>query len=589
VAAVPGRGFVRVPSAAAALARSPLLVVAVLAVLPRLGRLGASLWNDETFSTHLRLGFSRDTFAWMAYDTHPPLYNVIMLLWVSVFGDSAVSIRMLPLLCSAASVFYAGRVATWLLGSAGGLLAATLLALSGASVFYAHEARSYSFIILLFLVLADSVLRYHARGDEGGLRRVTVFSVLCAMSHVYAFLFVVCLWVLLLFTARTPQAVRGVSRAALVPPAVAAPFYFLIALMVLFTREHQYLWQGMTESFRPRDAGALLSFYLFGYGGLNTLPLAQVLAAALFVAGVVAALRRGSARDTPEVGVASAGFAAPWLPRLFAAAVACGLVLSAAALTAPGWLPVARIQAMVGANKHPDLVAALPQLLSRTGALYLAAYVALLTVWVALGPPERPRPLGRLVGRLAGGSRPLLEPAQIVVALPFFAIVLVVAISTLRPTFNSRYMLPLLPFGLVTMAVALWRVSAPRLRAVLVSLVVVSQAASLFAQQEAYALLKPDYRGALEYASRIGRPVTGTAVWELENLSRYYAGRGEVGPVRVLSRPESAAVDGVLVFVPAAYPLDAPHLAELRERVRAGTRREVSFQGLTLYELEGRR
>ena len=44
----------------------------------------------------------------MAYDTHPPLYSLLMLLWTRAFGDSERSIRMFPLLCSVASVLLIG-------------------------------------------------------------------------------------------------------------------------------------------------------------------------------------------------------------------------------------------------------------------------------------------------------------------------------------------------------------------------------------------------------------------------------------------------------------------------------------------------
>lgn len=186
-----------------------LLGLSVLAVLPRLTHLGSSLWNDESFSTHVWLGFSRQTLAWMAYDTHPPLYHLVMLLWVSVFGDSALSIRALPLLCSAASVFWMGRVAAYLVGPGGGVLASALLALSGASVFYAQEARSYSLVILLLLLMSESFLRYVRGCDRRALKRLLLCSLLCAVTHVYAFLFVLCFWGLLLLTARTPREAVG--------------------------------------------------------------------------------------------------------------------------------------------------------------------------------------------------------------------------------------------------------------------------------------------------------------------------------------------------------------------------------------------
>jgi hypothetical protein len=560
-----------------------LLLIAVLSVLPRLLHLGDGIWNDEIFSTHVWLEFSRRTFAWMAYDTHPPVYHLLMLFWVSVFGDSPVSIRLLPLVCSAASVYWMGRVAAYLVGPTGGVLAAALLALSGASIFYAQEARSYSLVILLLLLMSESLLRYVRGGESRMLKRLVLFSLLCAVIHVYAFLFVLCFWALVLLTARTPREATALARAAMVVPAVAAPFYFLIALLILFTEKHESLWAGLTYTFTPPDAAALLSFYLFGYRVVDAPFVVHALSALAFLAGVALALKRPlaaveEARDTD--------FAPHWLSRLFRWSVALGLAGSVAAVAAPWWLPRPEtMQAFVGAGKHPDLIAAFPRLVQRTGLLYVLGYGALLGLWVALDRLDRralPVSWAGLKGRVRA---PLLTPPQVLVVLPLVAILVVMAVCYFRPTYNYRYMLGLLPFAVLAMGVALWRLWPGWPRAVLAGLVVAGQAFVLVDERDAYALRKPDYRSALTYVSRLGLPVTGTAMWELDNLSRYYAGRGEIEPVTIVPQPAAGQAASVVVFEPHAYPLDAPHRAELREAVQRRAARKVPFAGLTLYEL----
>lgn len=567
-----------------AAARAPLLLIALLSILLRLSCLDDSLWNDEIFSTHVWLGFSRRTLAWMAYDTHPPTYHVLMLLWISAFGDSAVSIRALPLLCSAASVFWMGRVAAYLVGPRGGLLAAALLALSGASIFYAQEARSYSLVILLLLLMSESLLRYVRGCDGRALKRLLCCSLLCAATHVYAFLFVLCFWALLLLTARTVREAVGLARAALVPPAMAAPFYFLIALVILFTDKHASVLSGVTYAFTLPDAASLVSFYLFGYRGVDAPSVVHVLVAVLFLAGVTVALKRPpAAPDSP----CPADFSPPWLRRLFGWCAAIGLSGSLTASAAPWWLPPSQtLQEFVGAGKHPDLIGALPLLLQRTGFLYVAGYLALIGLWIALGRVEREGSTVPLPPRLRFAARgPVLEPAQVVLVLPLLATVLVLVVCYFRPTYNHRYMLGLLPFAILIVAVALWRLATPWLRALMAALVIAAQAIALTDQDDSYALRKPDYKGALAYAGRQGRPVTGTAMWELENLGRYYVDRGEIEPVTVVAQSEAGQVGHVVVFVPHGYPLDAPHRAGLRELVHRRASRAVSFAGLTLYEL----
>jgi hypothetical protein len=569
---------------AGAAAHGPLLLIALLSILLRLSHLDGGIWNDEIFSTHVWLGFSRRTLAWMAYDSHPPLYHLVMLLWVSVFGDSALSIRALPLLCSAASVFWMGRVAAHLVGPPGGLLAAALLALSGASVFYAQEARSYSLVVLLFLLMSEALLRYVRGRDERALKRLVLCSLLCAATHVYAFLFVLCFWALLLPTARSSREAVGLARATLLQPAVAAPFYFLIVLLIGFTDEYDVLLKDVTSSFTPRDAGALLSFYLFGYPGLDAPSVVHVFSVVLFLGGVGVALKRPL---VAEQEASPTDFSPPWLRRLFAWCAALGLSASLAAAAAPWWLPPSQtLQAFVGPGKHPELVGELPRLLQRTGVLYVAGYVGLIGLWIALDRAGRLGALARLAPRPSVRARgALLDPGQAVVALPLVAILLVMAGCYFRPTYNDRYMLGLLPFAVLTMVVALWRLFASWPRVLLAGLVVAGQAIALTDQADVYALRKPDYRGALAYVSRLGRPVTGTAVWELQNLGTYYADRGEIGPITVLPQREASRVGHLVVFESLAFPLDAPHRAEFREVVRRRATRSVSFAGLTLYEL----
>jgi hypothetical protein len=159
------------------------------------------------------------------------------------------------------------------------------------------------------------------------------------------------------------------------------------------------------------------------------------------------------------------------------------------------------------------------------------------------------------------------------------------AASVVRPTFNSRYLLPMLPLALLAMAAGIWRLRPRALRLAAAAMLVAGQGVSLTGQDQAYALRKPDYKRALQYAGRRGWPATGTAVWELQNLSDYYAGRREIPAVRVVSRPEAMSLPRVLVFVPAAYPLEQPHLRELRERVQARAGRAVAFAGVTVYEV----
>src|SRR6266487_308820 len=93
------------------LPRLPVLLIVGLAIVPRVLRLTASLCYDETFASRLKLSFTPQGFAWIFYDTHPPFYNFLMLLWNHVFGESEISLRMLPLVSSLAAIVLLVRIA----------------------------------------------------------------------------------------------------------------------------------------------------------------------------------------------------------------------------------------------------------------------------------------------------------------------------------------------------------------------------------------------------------------------------------------------------------------------------------------------
>src|SRR5690349_14402381 len=81
--------------------RGALLLAGIvgLAIALRLPRFNKSIWFDETWSTSVKLGSLPDLMGIIRGDLHPPLYSVVMFVWIRVFGESEISIRTLPLLC----------------------------------------------------------------------------------------------------------------------------------------------------------------------------------------------------------------------------------------------------------------------------------------------------------------------------------------------------------------------------------------------------------------------------------------------------------------------------------------------------------
>lgn len=105
--------------------------------------------------------FAKQDFAFLIgegrrIETNPPLYFLILHVWMMLFGDSAMAVRSLSLLAEAASLPVVFRIARGTgLGRGGAWLAASLYLTSAVGARYALMARGYA---LWLLVLAVAVL-----------------------------------------------------------------------------------------------------------------------------------------------------------------------------------------------------------------------------------------------------------------------------------------------------------------------------------------------------------------------------------------------------------------------------------------------
>jgi Dolichyl-phosphate-mannose-protein mannosyltransferase len=158
------------------------------ALVFRLPRLTESLWYDETWSTRVKLGTFAELVSVARSDVHPPLYSTLMFVWIRVFGDSEVSIRIPPLIFGLASIVVAYHLARRLVGVPAAVLVVVMLALSPVHVWYSHEARHYA--LTLFLVLSLALVAKRADEHDRSVRVHFLLCVLAILTHFYAAVFV---------------------------------------------------------------------------------------------------------------------------------------------------------------------------------------------------------------------------------------------------------------------------------------------------------------------------------------------------------------------------------------------------------------
>lgn len=130
----------------------PATLISALTI--RLFSLNQSLWLDEATSTLAAKNFSLHDliFKFAPGDFHPPLYYLLLKIWISVFGSTEVAVRAMSVLFGVATVYMVYRLGKRLFSEQIGQTAAILATVSPLLVYYSQEARMYSLETFLAIV-----------------------------------------------------------------------------------------------------------------------------------------------------------------------------------------------------------------------------------------------------------------------------------------------------------------------------------------------------------------------------------------------------------------------------------------------------
>ena len=224
--------------------RWALVVVILLAWGMRLPRLSAqSLWYDEAVTADVvRLGLERLT-RWTADDIQPPFYYYLLAGWVGLTGSSEWALRF-PSACFgllAVPLTYALGRRLFARGDGAGAraawLAALFAALSPLYIYYAQEARMYTLLTALGLLMAlflvdwlHTPLRPEQRRDRW-LAMIAV-SIAAVYTHYYAFFLILAfaVYFMAVWSRRRPRLVGAEALIAALSVAVAyVPWFPFVA------------------------------------------------------------------------------------------------------------------------------------------------------------------------------------------------------------------------------------------------------------------------------------------------------------------------------------------------------------------------
>lgn len=113
-----------------------------------INQLTASLWRDEAFSVLLAQKPLMQMLAVTVRDTSPPLYYFLLHYWITVFGNSEISVRSLSLIFFLGTVYFVYLIGKHLFSGRAGKLAAFLTLLNPFLLSFAFEARMYTLLCL---------------------------------------------------------------------------------------------------------------------------------------------------------------------------------------------------------------------------------------------------------------------------------------------------------------------------------------------------------------------------------------------------------------------------------------------------------
>ena len=294
-----------------------LWLLLALALALRVWKLSdKNLRLDESTSWYLATGSVSHLVAWTAADVHPPLYYLLLKVWLWIFGDSLAALRSLSVISSMIALYLLFRLVEGAMPRAVCYAVMLWCALSPLSLYQAQEARMYAPATAAVLA---ACLAYRRWIESGATRRsalllYAISATAALYLHYYTALAVIAIWLhFLIVGARTaaPDRIFAVWRAWIVAHVGVAIVYTpWIATAVAQATRGQAWRPPVTIGEIPHFASLLVRGLTFGNHPLpELLSLQGVLAIGVLALGGVclfAAVVR--TRDEQDVFFASVAY-----------------------------------------------------------------------------------------------------------------------------------------------------------------------------------------------------------------------------------------------------------------------------------------
>lgn len=164
------------------------LIIFILGFIIRIINLQEGLWLDEIWSmvTSSSQNSISSIIDFCKKDTHPPFFDVLLNLFLRIFGDDEINGRILALIIGCigipATLYYAVQISkNWLVG----FIAFTIINFNFFHIYYSGEGRFYTFLYFLSLIIICELYLFIRDKRFRNLMFYAISSVLIIYTHYY--------------------------------------------------------------------------------------------------------------------------------------------------------------------------------------------------------------------------------------------------------------------------------------------------------------------------------------------------------------------------------------------------------------------
>jgi hypothetical protein len=144
---------------------------------------GAGVWIDEGISVGIARHHLTDIPHLLRQDGSPPLYYLLLHVWIGWFGDTERATHALSVVAAIACIPLAYWAARSLFGRTAGWVAATLAAVDPYLTYYGQETRMYALAACFSIVATAAYAQGVVRGRRGYLPLLVLSLVLLLYTH----------------------------------------------------------------------------------------------------------------------------------------------------------------------------------------------------------------------------------------------------------------------------------------------------------------------------------------------------------------------------------------------------------------------